>query len=130
MPFPTLPEHSRWKILEETAPGFFLVCCTCDRKTEKILARRYVRGESLSCGCLVSEKAREQGKRNLSPLRIGYQQYVQQKRSTSKYAAKLPSLETLINLKQQGLSTLEIANFFGSSRQAVQKRLAKTVFKV
>lgn len=133
MPFPALPKHSRWEILEETEPGFFRVRCTCDRKVEKTLARRYVRGESLSCGCLVSEKAREQGKRNLSPLRRGYQQYVESidsDNSRSKYSAKLPNLEIIMQHKQQGLSNLEIAHLYGSTRQAVQKRLSKNVTKL
>lgn len=126
MSLPIPPSNSRWTVLHETDPGFFRVRCSCPEQTEKVLARRYVRGESLSCGCLVREKAAEVGRSRLDPLNKGYEAYKGSGR-TGKFAPKLPDLETLQNLKSQGLTNKQIAEQYGASPEAVAKRLRKKV---
>ena len=74
---PEPPSHSRWQILEEVAPDpnkkqakrRFRVRCSCGSDVRKTLAYRYViYGESLSCGCLVRERAAEVGRENRQKL--------------------------------------------------------------
>jgi hypothetical protein len=132
--FSIVPDHSRWEILEEIDPVThklqaqrrFKVRCTCGSGIEKILAHRYVRGESLSCGCLKRQRAAEQGRKNVEKLKAGYQDYLTKAREQSlgKYAPKLPSSHVLKKLRDEGMSYREIAQQYGTSSQAVLKRLA------
>lgn len=131
-----LSPRSRWTIIEEIAPApgklksqrFFRVRCTCGSGIERDLAYKYLaHHQSLSCGCIRRERGIELGKTRLSPLKIGYQAYleeVRRNRSLSKYAPKLPTTDVLIELWENGLSNKEIASKYGSSVQAVRKRLA------
>jgi hypothetical protein len=99
---PTPPAHSRWEILEKISPDLpkrqsersFRVRCTCGSEIERVLAYRYVRGESLSCGCLVREGAAEIGRANLDIMNFGYREWLKtHPKKSSKFAPKLPSLE-------------------------------------
>lgn len=131
-----LPQRSRWKIIEEIAPApgklksqrFFRVRCTCGSGIEKDLAYKYIaHNQSLSCGCIRRERGIQLGRARLSPLKIGYQKYleeVRRNRPPSKYAPKLPTTDVLIEFRKNGLSNKEIASKYGSSVQAVRKRLA------
>lgn len=129
-----IPSHSRWEILEEIEPEpkkrkserKFRVRCTCGSGIEKVLAWRYVKGESLSCGCLRRERAAELGRENIEPLRVGYKEYLQKvkrNRPPSKYAPKLPSTKKLRELRESGMTYKAIAEQYGASAQAVRKRL-------
>ncbi|MCG9890922.1 MAG: hypothetical protein MH252_07590 [Thermosynechococcaceae cyanobacterium MS004] len=130
MNLPTLPPHSRWEILEEIAPEIkkrqsertFHVRCTCGSGIEKILAYRYVKGESLSCGCLVREKAAEMGRSRIDSLNIGYGEWLKTK-PKKPYGPKLPSTEELIKLRAEGLTCQQIADQYEASAAAVSKRL-------
>lgn len=110
MVFPNPPSHSRWQVIDELEPGKFRVHCTCGSGVDKALARRYVAGESLSCGCLRRKKEREQGKRNLSLLRAGYKEWLQEHPpQPMKYAPKLPALGELVEVPQT-LTSLKALN--------------------
>jgi hypothetical protein len=130
--FPKPPTHSRWQILEEIEPHpskrqaerSFHVQCSCGSGIEKTLAYRYVKGESLSCGCLVKEKAAQMGRDRVDSLRVGYKEWLlDHPKQPSKYAPKLPDIKILKKLKRQGLTCQQIADQYGASAAAVSKRL-------
>lgn len=104
----------------------FLVRCTCGSGIEKELAWRYIRGDSLSCGCLRREIAAKQGRANLDPLNQGYQEWLEEARKdkpANKYAPKLPDTETLRRHRESGMTYQEIADLYGAHRASVGKRL-------
>jgi hypothetical protein len=129
---PIPPPHSRWEILEEISPDLpkrqfersFRVRCTCGSGIERELAYRYVHGESLSCGCLVREKAAEMGRSRLDPLNVGYREWlIDNAKPKGKFGPKLPNLKTLVDLKAEGWTNKEIAKKYGATSAAVSKRL-------
>jgi hypothetical protein len=131
-PLPRPPAHSRWEILKEIDPTLkkrqaertFRVRCVCGSGIEKELAYRYVIGESLSCGCLVRETAAEIGRSRLSVLNAGYQEWLETNpKGQSRYGPKLPSLEKLIEMREQGMSCAAIGRIYDASGQSVSKRL-------
>jgi hypothetical protein len=129
---PELPPHSRWEIIFEIDPHpskrqterSFLVRCSCDSAVEKELAYRYVKGESLSCGCLLREKASQMGRDRVGALKRGYQEWLTEHPPlASKYAPKLPDTKTLVKLRKTGFTCQQIADQYGATAAAVSKRL-------